>query len=206
MTENEQRPAYKTGPKQQSLLIPWRVNALQGDTEVEREVRHQIIVRKVPGSWAHHVLSHGLILRAAAGVGVRGSAPCLYEYCAAWLSRLSPYSGPINAVDGVSMIRHFGLEQGDGIRASGFAKIVQGETRALARIHRSTSLKVRKPKVAFTVAAIGGPQQREKRRVLGDGHKLTVAKRPSLGSKVEREYPYLGYKRICHVTSSWQMG
>ena len=187
----------------ENLLTARRENALQGDAEVESEIRHQVVVRLIAAHYRHHVRGHGLILCGVAGVGIRGGTACLHETCISRLAGLSPNSGPVDAVDGVSMSRHLGFEQRDGIRATGFAEIMQGEARPLARVHWSAPLEIGKRKVAFPVSPVGGSQQREERRVLGDGHELAVAKGPPCGREVEREYPYFCYKRICHVAFSF---
>jgi hypothetical protein len=105
----------------------------------------------------------------------------------------------------MSVNRNLGREQGDGCGTARFAEIVQGKTGTLAGVHRSVSLKVGKRKVASTVSAKGGSQQREKRCVLGEGQNLAVAKGPSDRREVERKYPYFCYERIGHLVYSLKL-
>src|SRR5271170_8279994 len=80
------------------LLTARRENTLQSDTEVERKIRHQVVVRLIAAHRRHHIRGHGLILRGAAGVGIRRGASCLYKDCVARLAALPRHSGTIDAV------------------------------------------------------------------------------------------------------------
>src|SRR4051812_28073543 len=65
-------------------------------------------------------------------------------------------------------------------------------------MHRRATLQVRQRKVRLAVAAVGGAEQREQRRVLREGQELAVAPRPPLGREIEREDADLGNKGIGH--------
>src|SRR5436305_1934668 len=86
-----------------------------------------------------------------------------------------------------------------GFTASCLSEVVQGETRALAGVHGSSSLKVRKREVRLAVPTVGRPEQRKERCVLTQGQDLTIAPRPALWGEVEREDANLSDERI-HIS------
>src|ERR1700691_6762304 len=103
------------------------------------------------------------------------------------------------------MRRHLRREQSPCRRAARCAEIVKAEAGTLTRMHWSTSLEVGKRESASPVPAVVGPQQREKRSVLGDGQKLSVAIGPACRGEGEAKYPDFSYKLIRHVRSSWRL-
>src|ERR1043166_4597373 len=94
--------------------------------------------------------------------------------------------------------RHLRLEQGDELRATGLAEIMQGKSRALARMHRSVSLHIRQGEGGLAVATVSGPQEREERCVLRDRQELAGTKGPAFGREVERKDSDFSYKWIGH--------
>jgi hypothetical protein len=97
--------------------------------------------------------------------------------------------------------RDLALEERHGLAAARLAEIVQGQTRPLAGMHRRTALQVRQREVALAIAAVGGAQQREERRVLRDRQQLAIALGPALGREVEREDADFRNERIGHDRS-----
>ena len=73
-----------------------------------------------------------------------------------------------------------------------------GDMKVLGLDVKRAPLQIRQRKVALAVAAVGGPEQREQRRVLRDRQELAVAERPALRGEVERKDANLGNERIGH--------
>src|SRR3954468_20174182 len=90
------------------------------------------------------------------------------------------------------------LEQGHSLCAARLAKVVQAQSWALSRVHRSTPLQVRQGEIALAISAIGGAEQREERGVLREWQELAVAPGPALRREVEGEDADFSDKRICH--------
>src|SRR5436305_648651 len=91
------------------------------------------------------------------------------------------------------------LKERYGVTASCLTEIVEGEAWALARMHGSSSLQVRKREVRLAVPTVGRPEQRKERCVLAQGQELAIAPRPSLWGEVEREDTNLCDERI-HIS------
>src|SRR5205807_904003 len=99
----------------------------------------------------------------------------------------------------VSVGGYLGREQGQGLLAAGLAEQTLGEAGSLALLHRRAALQVGQRERAPAVAAIGGAEEREQRRVLRDRHQLSGAQGPTLGREREGEDAYLGDEGIRHV-------
>src|SRR5947209_13948990 len=85
----------------------------------------------------------------------------------------------------MGMRRDLRLEQAHGLAAAGLDEVVERKAGALSWMHRRVALHVGKSEVALAIAAVGGTEQREERRVLREGKDLAVAERPSLRREVE---------------------
>src|SRR4051794_30446360 len=96
------------------------------------------------------------------------------------------------------MQRHLALNQCHTFYATLFSQVAQGKPLALARLHRGAALQVGECERALAIAAIGGAEQREQRRVLRDRHELTVAEGPASRRKVEWEDTNFGDELIRH--------
>ena len=68
-------------------------------------------------------------------------------------------------------------------RAASLSKALIGESRASARVHRYPSPQIGERHVRSTIAAVDGADEREERRILGNGQQLAVAKGPPRGAK-----------------------
>src|SRR5580658_4521572 len=104
------------------------------------------------------------------------------------------------------MTRHLRLEQRHRGRATGLAEVVQTEPWALTWVHRGRALQVRQGEVGLAVAAVGGAEQREQRRVLAKRQELAVAEGPPGRREVKRKDPDLRHKRIRHLASFLRRG
>src|SRR5208282_1280665 len=74
------------------------------------------------------------------------------------------------------------------------------EPRSLARMHRRRALQIGEGKIALSVPAVSGAEQREEGGVLTDRHELPVAKRPTGGREVEREDSNFSHEWVRHGT------
>jgi hypothetical protein len=63
------------------------------------------------------------------------------------------------------------------------ARLAQRETRA--EMDRHFSLQVREGESGLAITSVGGSHQREQRRVLLDGHNLSVAEGPTFWREIE---------------------
>src|SRR5207244_9615606 len=67
----------------------------------------------------------------------------------------------IRSLDNVRMDRHFRFKQRHSLFAGGFAEVPQRQPRALAWMHRRSVLQIWKGEIAFPIASVRCPQQRE---------------------------------------------
>src|SRR6185295_14989604 len=90
------------------------------------------------------------------------------------------------------------LEQRHGLGSSRLTQVVKGQTRALTRMHGSTSLKVGQRKVTLAVPSVRRSKEREQCRVLAERQELSITPSPAPGCKVERKDADFRHKRIGH--------
>src|ERR1700677_960906 len=92
--------------------------------------------------------------------------------------------------------------QRDRFRALNATHDVIRQPRPLTLPDRGAAAQIGQLKIRRAVAAVGGAEQREQRRVLADRQHLTGAKGPSSWGKVAREQRDLAEKGICHLFRS----
>ena len=68
-----------------------------------------------------------------------------------------------------------------------------------APMHRRAPLQIREARGSSPIASVGGADQREEGRVLGDGKQLPIAERPTPGGEVTGEYLDLCDEGFRHV-------
>jgi hypothetical protein len=162
-------------------LASWREDALQRDAEVQREVRHHVVVRLVASGGSYRLGSHWHDGGAGAGVEVATGGPAQgvpgrCTYCS---------QRHILCHQSMTVPWNFAFQQSHCCRAARFAQVVQRQTGTLTGMHWPIALHIRQRKRRFTVAAVGGAKEGEERGVLRDRQDLPIAKRPALGREVE---------------------
>jgi hypothetical protein len=93
--------------------------------------------------------------------------------------------------------RDLGSRQRHGLDAAGLAERRVPDATGPA-VDRHPAAEVREVEGRLTVAAVRRPDEGEERVVLGDGHRLSLAERPAVGSEGAREDPDLADEGVRH--------
>src|ERR1051326_8333199 len=173
---------------------------LQRDVEVKRQVRLQIVVRRVAAHRCQRLRGHRhgrqihCVVELAAGGAVqrfprrRGHA--------AQRSVLRQHE--------VVVCGNLTFQQGDRLRTAGFAQIMERKARALAGMHGCAPLQIWQCEVGLAIAPIGGPEERKEGRVLQYRHELAITPGPAFRREVEWKNPDFSHERVCHKnTPGW---
>src|SRR5262245_37739904 len=98
--------------------------------------------------------------------------------------------------------RHLWGGQRNGGLAAGLPERTIRQPIPLARHQRGGALEVGQGEGGPPVATVVRAEQREERRVLGDGQQLAVAQRPAERREVPAEHSDLAYEWVGHCSSS----
>jgi hypothetical protein len=87
------------------------------------------------------------------------------------------------------------LRQDDGHT---FGPAVLGQSEVISRVNRYATTKIGQPKVALTIAAVSGAEERKESFVLADREKRAIAKCPARNGKVTSEHSNFTNVRLSH--------
>ena len=167
-------------------------DSLQGDDERKAEIRHHVVVGQIAAGNGRGKRAHGHIVAGGCIHGRRTAASAGPDR----ILRAVGTAASGNAPGCMGMGLYFGQQQRYALLTAGLTQLAQAEARSLALLQWRGALEIRQGKVALSIAAIGGAQQREKRRVLADGQELAITEGPARGGKVSCKYSYFSYKWI----------
>src|ERR1039457_1262398 len=149
-----------------SSVGPRGVDALQRNNEVKDEVRRHIVVWLTSTRRANRLCIHChctggscVIGRCLLSTGPHGLGP---QQGTIAVARGSSYT-----VGVVVVRRHFGLQQGYGVRATGLAEIMKGQSWALAGVHGRIALQIGQRKGTFAIASVSRSKKRSEERRVG---------------------------------------
>jgi len=180
------------------MSAPAGENTNEGDDVIQRQEGLAVLVSLAAARIAESLGRHLRVRCPSLVDGV--SAARFRPERAGWGGGAAARGGRLGR-EAVRVRRDLCRLQGHSLDASGRTQQVRRKSGPLAEMDRDPALKVGKREGGLAIAAISGPEQREKRRVLCDGQKLSIAKCPTLGREIESHQGDLTDKRVLHGAS-----
>lgn len=182
-------------PRRRASRTRWE-DTLERDAKIDRQERHQVIVRRVPARWADHPNGHGADGSIRRVIGAARS--CARKIAARGWGLQIAGGGIRQNLMGVR--GKLGELHGDSGSTGLFADDVgrKAWSRAGARVERDIALQIGQGKICRPVASEIGAEDREKCRILGERENLTGTERPPGGGEVHAKHANFTKKLIGH--------